>query len=160
MKLNKYYWRFAGYSFVFQLLVTGLAFLFDSSTNIGAFIATIVPASVVVQNFIKDNDRTPSLDEAIALSNVSLLITWIISILYPILGILIMAFYLAGLEGVLFVITSPLMAFNLIFEESIPQGLGKIFLVVCLILSVIFYVIYRYMYGRYAMRVYKKLQKK
>lgn len=158
--MKKYYWRFAGYALSFQVLVTVIAVLFDITSNVGSLMAAIMPAFVVVHNFIKDNDRAPDQDEVIALTNASFLITWIISILYFIIGGLIITFYFTGLEGVLFVITSPQMALNSIFDGNIPSGFWKILLVVCLIFSVIMYFIFRYMYGGYANKVYKKLQKK
>lgn len=161
MSLNKYYWQFAGYALLFQVVLTIINVLLDISSSGTSIICILIPAMIVSNQFIKDNDRPPTAQESKALCNVSFILVWVISIAYFIICMLGLIIYFGGMDGLLFVIQEPSTALMLITDNKIKIDgtLGTIVALVFLVFSLIIYALLRYFYGGYAVKRYQKLSK-
>ena len=157
--MARYYWIFSGYLLLAQIFITVLNLLIDKAS--GTFVSSIVmvfaPAMGVVHHFIRAEERAPTMEEASILCNVSFLLVWFISIVYFVVGLMIIVLYYVGIEGLILLFQEPIFTVSLMFNVEITILFWKILLAVFVFFSLIYYGILKYCFGSYAIKQSQKL---
>lgn len=133
MPLKKYYWLFLAYFIGIQLLMTIINISFDRK-SFGLFITIlgmVAPAIFTMLHFVKDNNRVPTASEKSRLTNISLGLIWIASLVYGCVALIILLVYLFGFETALLLLQQPkFVLITMLLEGKSLSGKMLMFLLI------------------------------
>jgi hypothetical protein len=143
--INKYILKFSIAYAIGLVAVTAIFYIFDLNGSSGVSIVLLISAAMyAVGEFIKEHKRTPNKSEKYKLAWLSLIISWVMSILLAVT----ITVALSGIQG-LFELSDLALELNTI-----------IIFVIIFIVSLLNFAILLWSYGGLANKKYKTLHKK